>query len=118
MGCNTSKEGIVSHPRIIASEGNGSQSNTLDNEVEGNGSQRSIIASEGIVSQPRIIANVEDIASEFENVIEAVKTNMLQANYDTLTDYLTEATKCFITTSSRAQKISPNRSYTRTRTGM
>lgn len=96
MGCNTSKEGIVSHPRIIASEGNGSQSNTLDNEVEGNGSQRSIIASEGIVSQPRIIANVEDIASEFENVIEAVKTNMLQANYDTLTDYLTEATKCLL----------------------
>ena len=103
MGCNTSKEGIVSQPRIIASEGNGSQSNkldnksnTLDNEVEDNVRQRSIIASEGIVSQPRIIANVEDIAPEFKNDIEAVKTNMLQANYDTLTDYLTAATKCLL----------------------
>jgi hypothetical protein len=91
MGCNTSKEGIVSQPSKLDNK-----SNTLDNEVEGNGSQPSIIASEGIVSQPRIIANVEDIASGFGNVIEAVETNMRQANYDTLTDYLTEATKCLL----------------------
>jgi hypothetical protein len=91
MGCNTSKEGIVSQPSKLDNK-----SNTLDNEVEGNGSQSSIIASEGIVSQPRIIANVEDIASGFGNDIKAVETNMRQANYDTLTDYLTEATKCLL----------------------
>ena len=68
MGCGKSKEGDVIQPRIIASKGNG--------------------------SQPSIIT--EKFKFKFNSAVKTVTQNMKEAKYNTLTDYLTEATKCLL----------------------